>query len=77
MNNTEKTIKNIAFETMQMSANTRENIACNSQISSSNNSLQQSIVDIGVAKLDIDRQERCGFPEFIYGDGKEVKDLIK
>ena len=77
MNNTEKTIKNIAFETMQMSANTRENIACNSQISSFNNSLQQSIVDIGVAKLDIDRQERCGFPEFIYGDGKEVKDLIQ
>jgi NCAIR mutase (PurE)-related protein len=41
------------------------------------NNLQAGIVDIGVAKLDINRQERCGFPEFIYGDGKTIDDLIK
>lgn len=26
--------------------------------------------DLGYAKLDMSRQERCGFPEFIFGEGK-------
>lgn len=29
-----------------------------------------SFVDIGVARVDVDRRERCGFPEVIFGPGK-------
>lgn len=30
-----------------------------------------------VARLDRNRRERCGFPEFIYGAGKTVEELLK
>ena len=30
-----------------------------------------------VARLDRNRKERCGFPEFIYGAGKTVEELLK
>ena len=30
-----------------------------------------------VARLDRNREERCGFPEFIYGAGKTVEELLK
>lgn len=31
--------------------------------------------DIGVARLDHDREQRCGFPEFVYGSGKNIDQL--
>ncbi len=33
--------------------------------------------DVGVAKVDLDRQRRCGFPEVVYGPGKSVDALEK
>jgi NCAIR mutase (PurE)-related protein len=67
MNNIDKTIESNLSKTASNDTN----------LSNPIKQQQQSIVDIGVAKLDINRQERCGFPEFIYGDGKKVEDLIK
>ncbi len=32
-------------------------------------------VDIQAAKLDLDRAGRCGFPEFVYGEGKSREQL--
>ncbi len=29
------------------------------------------------AKIDNDRKERCGFPEFIYGEGKSLEQLVE
>ncbi len=29
------------------------------------------------AKIDNDRKERCGFPEFIYGEGKTLEQLVE
>ncbi len=34
------------------------------------------IRDCGSAKLDLDRGPRCGFPEFIYGAGKSIEQLL-
>ena len=33
-------------------------------------------VDIGVARVDVGRQERCGFPEVIFGQGKTPEDVV-
>ncbi len=33
--------------------------------------------DVGDARVDLDRQRRCGFPEVVYGEGKSVEALIK
>ncbi len=33
--------------------------------------------DVGDARIDLDRQRRCGFPEVVYGEGKAVETLIK
>jgi len=33
------------------------------------------IDDIGCARIDFDRSRRCGFPEFIYGAGKNIEQL--
>ena len=33
--------------------------------------------DLVVARLDRNRETRCGFPEFIYGAGKTVEELLK
>lgn len=38
---------------------------------------EQPQVDLGFARLDLDRQKRCGFPEVIYGEGKTVEGLIQ
>lgn len=35
------------------------------------------IKDCGSAKLDFDREQRCGFPEFIYGAGKSIEQLLE
>lgn len=32
--------------------------------------------DLGFARLDLARQERCGFPEVIYGEGKTTEGLL-
>lgn len=32
--------------------------------------------DLGVARLDFEREARCGFPEFIYGAGKSTAQLL-
>ncbi len=32
--------------------------------------------DVGSARLDLDRQRRCGFPEVVYGPGKTLADLV-
>ena len=34
---------------------------------------QHNTTDLGFAKIDHDRKSRCGFPEFIYGAGKNLK----
>ena len=33
-------------------------------------------IDIGVARVDVSRQERCGFPEVIFGQGKTAQDMV-
>ena len=33
-------------------------------------------VDIGVARVDVGRQDRCGFPEVIFGPGKTPEDVV-
>ncbi|HWL51764.1 MAG TPA: nickel pincer cofactor biosynthesis protein LarB [Chthoniobacteraceae bacterium] len=35
-----------------------------------------AFIDIGVARVDVDRRERCGFPEVIFGHGKTPADLV-
>lgn len=37
---------------------------------------QNSISDIGFARIDHARNARCGFPEFIYGEGKTAEQII-
>lgn len=37
----------------------------------------EAIADLGFARLDLDRQTRCGFPEVIYAEGKTVDGLIQ
>jgi NCAIR mutase (PurE)-related protein len=34
-------------------------------------------VDLGFARIDLARQQRCGFPEVIYGEGKSVEALLQ
>ena len=36
-----------------------------------------NVKDCGSAKLDFDREQRCGFPEFIYGAGKNIEQLLE
>jgi NCAIR mutase (PurE)-related protein len=38
--------------------------------------MPESFVDLGFARVDIDRPRRCGFPEVIYGDGKTPEDVL-
>jgi len=38
---------------------------------------EHDISDIGCAKIDNSRQARCGFPEFIFGEGKNVEQIIQ
>jgi NCAIR mutase (PurE)-related protein len=33
-------------------------------------------VDIGVARVDVGRHDRCGFPEVIFGPGKTPGDMV-
>jgi len=33
-------------------------------------------VDIGVARVDVGRRDRCGFPEVIFGPGKTPEDMV-
>ncbi|HMP60688.1 MAG TPA: 1-(5-phosphoribosyl)-5-amino-4-imidazole-carboxylate carboxylase, partial [Gemmatales bacterium] len=35
------------------------------------------IADLGFAKLDLARQDRCGFPEVIYAPGKTPQALVQ
>jgi NCAIR mutase (PurE)-related protein len=35
----------------------------------------EEIGDLGFARIDHSRQHRCGFPEFIYGEGKSLEQL--
>ncbi len=37
---------------------------------------ESTTADLGFAKLDLARQQRCGFPEVIYGEGKTVEGLL-
>ena len=38
---------------------------------------KKGFVDLGFAKLDIQREKRRGFPEIIYAHGKSHRQLIK
>jgi len=40
-------------------------------------SSSECISDIGFAKIDCNRHTRCGFPEFIYGEGKTAEQIIQ
>jgi len=33
-------------------------------------------VDIGIARVDVGRQDRCGFPEVVFGHGKTPEDVL-
>jgi NCAIR mutase (PurE)-related protein len=35
-----------------------------------------SFVDLGFARVDTDRQRRCGFPEVVFGAGKTPKEVV-
>ncbi len=35
------------------------------------------IADLGFARIDLARQQRCGFPEVVYGEGKTVEALVQ
>jgi NCAIR mutase (PurE)-related protein len=37
---------------------------------------ETTTADLGFAKLDLARQQRCGFPEVIYGEGKTTEGLL-
>jgi NCAIR mutase (PurE)-related protein len=34
-------------------------------------------VDLGFARIDLERQRRCGYPEVVYGEGKPVDALVR
>ncbi|MEQ8766123.1 MAG: nickel pincer cofactor biosynthesis protein LarB [Planctomycetota bacterium] len=36
----------------------------------------QTLVDLGFARVDVDRGRRCGFPEVIFGQGKTPRELV-
>lgn len=38
---------------------------------------QPAVADLGFAKLDLERQERCGFPEVVYAEGKPAEGLVR
>ena len=38
--------------------------------------MAETFVDLGFARIDIDRPRRCGFPEVIYGDGKTPGEVL-
>lgn len=37
---------------------------------------ESTTADLGFARLDLARQQRCGFPEVIYGEGKTTEGLL-
>ncbi len=37
----------------------------------------ENISDLGFAKIDHERHRRCGFPEFVYGEGKTAGQLVE
>lgn len=37
--------------------------------------LEQRVADLGFAQLDLDREQRTGFPEVIFGEGKSAEQL--
>ncbi|OGV32450.1 MAG: hypothetical protein A2020_02020 [Lentisphaerae bacterium GWF2_45_14] len=40
-------------------------------------SSEKTVEDIGIAKIDHGRASRCGFPEFIYGEGKNAVQILE
>ena len=38
--------------------------------------MAESFVDLGFARVDVDRRRRCGFPEVIFGAGKTPQDVL-
>lgn len=38
--------------------------------------MAESFVDLGFARVDVDRRRRCGFPEVIFGAGKTPADVL-
>src|SRR5947199_1937598 len=39
--------------------------------------MSSAAVDLGFARIDLERQRRCGFPEVVYGEGKPVEALVR
>jgi NCAIR mutase (PurE)-related protein len=39
--------------------------------------MTSAAVDLGFARIDLERQRRCGFPEVVYGEGKPVEALLQ
>ncbi len=65
-----QTAENLIARTAAGEISLAEALACASQIAG-------SVEDIGCAKLDHGRVQRCGFPEFIYGEGKSLEQLFQ
>ncbi|BEU88406.1 nickel pincer cofactor biosynthesis protein LarB [Selenomonas sp. TAMA-11512] len=38
---------------------------------------EKGFAELGFAKVDVDRRERQGFPEVVYGEGKTAEEIIK
>src|SRR4051812_10560933 len=38
--------------------------------------MPESFVDLGFARVDIDRQRRCGFSEVVFGEGKTPAQVL-
>lgn len=38
--------------------------------------MSEGFVDVGSARVDIDRRRRCGFPEVIFGAGKTAEEVV-
>lgn len=46
-------------------------------ISPNRNPMPSPAVDLGFARIDLERKRRCGYPEVVYAEGKPVDALIK
>src|SRR5687767_3304741 len=42
-----------------------------------NRDAARKTADLGTVRLDLDRRRRCGFPEVIFGESKDVATLVR
>jgi pyridinium-3,5-biscarboxylic acid mononucleotide synthase len=47
------------------------------QLCMSSKPVDPGTADLGFARIDLARQQRCGFPEVVYGEGKTVEGVVQ